>query len=233
MERGRQGRDADTPVNHNESLLADDLRLLARRAAEGDSASRAGLKAALAELVPKRGLTRERITGALVPEGWNSAEAWRFSEEVLDNVSLGAMRGEEASEVTWRRIGAALIDFIPLIVLFFLVAAATGGITTDDGEFSVNLSGVPFFLFLLLTLAYYVILEAVTARTLGKIIMGLKVVKLNGEPYDWRAALIRNVLRIVDGLPIFYIVGLICVAVTRQKQRLGDMAAGTVVVSAG
>jgi uncharacterized RDD family membrane protein YckC len=62
--------------------------------------------------------------------------------------------------------------------------------------------------------------------------MGLKVVKLNDERYDWRAVLLRNIIRIVDGAPILYIVGLISIAVTEKNQRLGDLAAGTVVVRA-
>jgi uncharacterized RDD family membrane protein YckC len=43
---------------------------------------------------------------------------------------------------------------------------------------------------------------------------------------------IRTVLRIVDGLPFLYLLGLIVVAVSKQNQRIGDMAAGTLVVKA-
>ena len=42
--------------------------------------------------------------------------------------------------------------------------------------------------------------------------------------------MIRNLLRIVDGLPAFYIVGIVCIALTPNKQRVGDMAANTLVV---
>lgn len=154
----------------------------------------------------------------------------REQTEMLDTAGPGAAR--RRGDVTGRRIVAALIDFIPLIILFGLMAAAFGDVTSGDGEFSVNLTGVPFILFAVLSLGYYVVLEALTGRTLGKMVMGLEVVRLDGEPYELKACLIRNVLRIVDGLPVFYIVGLICVAVTSEKQRLGDLAAGTVVVSA-
>jgi uncharacterized RDD family membrane protein YckC len=57
-------------------------------------------------------------------------------------------------------------------------------------------------------------------------------VKLDGGRYGWKAVLLRNVLRIVDGLPVLYIVGLVTVAVTQRNQRLGDLAAGTLVVRA-
>jgi len=135
-------------------------------------------------------------------------------------------------DVTGRRIVAALIDFIPLISLFAVMAVFFGDTTSGDGQFRVGLSGGPFILYLALSLAYYLVLEALTGRTAGKMIMGLKVVRLDGEPYGLAACLIRNILRVVDGLPVFYLVGLIFVAVTGKKQRLGDLAAGTVVVQA-
>lgn len=80
--------------------------------------------------------------------------------------------------------------------------------------------------------AYYVIPEGFVGWSFGKLLLGLKVVKANGEPYTWGAALLRNVLRIVDGLPVLYLVGLVSIAVTLKKQRIGDLAAGTLVVRA-
>jgi uncharacterized RDD family membrane protein YckC len=134
-------------------------------------------------------------------------------------------------KVTGSRIVAALLDLIPLVVLFFIMAAALGefGSTEDDG-FSVSLTGWPAALWFFLCWGYFVILEGLIATTPGKFLMGLKVVKLNDERYDWRAVLLRNIIRIVDGAPILYIVGLISIAVTEKNQRLGDLAAGTVVV---
>ena len=155
----------------------------------------------------------------------------RQQAEMPDTAGPGAEYRHR--DVTGRRIVAALLDFIPLIVLFVFMVAAFGDVTSGEGQFSVDLSGGPFILYLVLSLAYYVVLEALTGRTLGKVVMDLKVVSLDGEPYGLTACLIRNVLRIVDGLPVFYIVGLISVAVTSKKQRLGDLAAGTVVVQAG
>jgi len=150
----------------------------------------------------------------------------------------GSPEGTLDYKVTGRRIVAALLDLIPLIVLFLVMASAFGnfGKTVDEEDaetYKVSLSGAPFVLYSLLTLAYYVVFEGLTARTPGKFIMGLKVVKLDGGSYSWVAALARNVLRIVDGLPVFYIVGLITIAVTEKNQRIGDLAVGTTVVRAG
>ena len=63
-------------------------------------------------------------------------------------------------------------------------------------------------------------------------IMGLKVVKLNGRRYGWGSVILRNTLRVVDGLPFLYLIGIIFMGLTRHDQRLGDLTAGTLVVRA-
>ncbi len=82
----------------------------------------------------------------------------------------------------------------------------------------------------LIGLAYWVVLEALKGATLGKMAMGLRVVKLvDGGAISWKESIIRNLLRIIDGF-FFYLVGAIIVWITKDKQRLGDLAAGTIVV---
>ncbi len=66
--------------------------------------------------------------------------------------------------------------------------------------------------------------------TPGKKALGLKVIHANGTPVDWPAALIRNLLRAVDFLPLLYGFGLVAMLGNRDFQRLGDLAAGTVVI---
>ncbi|MBI1753156.1 MAG: RDD family protein [Acidobacteria bacterium] len=67
-------------------------------------------------------------------------------------------------------------------------------------------------------------------RTLGKRWVGLRVLMTDGRPVGWSPSLIRNLLRVVDGLPGAYTVGLISVLLTRDFQRIGDIVAGTLVV---
>ena len=67
-------------------------------------------------------------------------------------------------------------------------------------------------------------------ETPGKRLMGLRTLNDNGTPIAWSASLIRNLLRAVDFLPSFYAFGLISMVVTRDFKRLGDLAAGTLVV---
>jgi uncharacterized RDD family membrane protein YckC len=66
--------------------------------------------------------------------------------------------------------------------------------------------------------------------TPGKKLLGLAVLNDDGTPVDWPAALTRNLLRFVDFLPAFYGVGLLATIMSRDFKRLGDLAAGTVVV---
>ena len=129
--------------------------------------------------------------------------------------------------VSGRRILAAFIDFIPLVALYFATFFALKDVPRTQTSYIVLFSFLSVFPW-----GYYVILEGVTATTLGKMIMGLKVVKPNGERYGWGSVLIRNTMRIVDGLPLFYLVGMICLGLTQKNQRLGDLAANALVVRA-
>lgn len=67
-------------------------------------------------------------------------------------------------------------------------------------------------------------------QTPGKRLCGLAVVHADGTPVQGRAALVRNVMRAVDFLPVGYMVGLVTMVVAGSGRRLGDLAAGTLVV---
>jgi uncharacterized RDD family membrane protein YckC len=78
---------------------------------------------------------------------------------------------------------------------------------------------------------YHPILEvALRGRTPGKRIAGVTLVNRNGGTPGTSALLIRNVFRLIDGLPAFYAVGLISCLITSNRVRIGDMAAGTLLV---
>jgi uncharacterized RDD family membrane protein YckC len=126
------------------------------------------------------------------------------------------------------RAVATIIDTMLLIVIGYLIALATGS-TTAAG---FQLEGVPMLLWLAIGVGYYIVLEAQSGATLGKRVVGLRVVKLEGGgPIDWQASLSRNLLRLIDGF-FFYLVGAIIVWSSDKKQRLGDKVAGTVVIRA-
>jgi uncharacterized RDD family membrane protein YckC len=67
-------------------------------------------------------------------------------------------------------------------------------------------------------------------RTPGKRLAGLRVVRSGGEPVAFVTSAVRNVMRLVDILPFFYGVGMATIFFSRHNQRLGDVAAGTVVI---
>jgi uncharacterized RDD family membrane protein YckC len=88
-------------------------------------------------------------------------------------------------------------------------------------------------LFFLVYLGYFVVLEALWSRTLGKFFQGLIVRKLNGAHCDWKASLIRNGLRVLEVNPLLLgaLPGGIAIVSSTRKQRIGDMVAGTLVIS--
>ncbi|WP_053966542.1 RDD family protein [Haloarcula rubripromontorii] len=127
-------------------------------------------------------------------------------------------------DVVWRRIVAIVID----VVLIGVVSSAITGILGQ-----VRLAFLGSLLGLLIGFGYYIYLEGTYGQTIGKMALDIVVVTEDGDPIEYGPAAIRTVLRIVDALPAFYLIGIVAVLVTDRKQRLGDIVADTVVVRAG
>ncbi|MGH2840010.1 MAG: RDD family protein [Solirubrobacteraceae bacterium] len=135
-------------------------------------------------------------------------------------------------DVIGRRIGAAAIDIALVFVLYVVVAAIFGERRGGSGTNAViRLEGAGFLLFLLLTFLYYWRTEAMWGQTLGKRWLGLKVVGEDGAPATSQAVLVRNLLRPIDGLPAFYLVGFVVAMTNPRRQRIGDLVAHTLVVA--
>ena len=130
------------------------------------------------------------------------------------------------------RFAAALVDYLIqfaiLIALGILLDAVGLDPFTGDG-FATALWTLGFFL---LFWGYDVAFEVLNSgRTPGKRLNGLRVVRESGAPVNFATSTVRNVLRIIDILPpITYLVGISAILATRRNQRLGDLAAGTLVV---
>lgn len=141
-------------------------------------------------------------------------------------------RDRDGKGVVGRRIAAGFIDLAVLLVLMFAYGAAVGELETDDGV-AVWLEGTEAMLFIGLALFYYYACEALTATTLGKALLGLRVVTRDGGRAGINRISVRTLFRLVDGV-LFYLVGLIAVLATgRRRQRIGDLIAGTTVVRRG
>jgi uncharacterized RDD family membrane protein YckC len=80
-----------------------------------------------------------------------------------------------------------------------------------------------------ITLAYFIGLEATRGATLGKMALGLCVVKTDGSPIGWSESFTRNLLLVIDCL-FGCLVGAILIWTSPQRQRLGDRIAHTVVI---
>ena len=152
----------------------------------------------------------------------------------------------------FRRLPAFLLDFIIRWAVIALVAFClfVGGVMS--GIYSPSMG---YLAIALLNIAVFVIswfdgtvLEAYfNGRTIGKWVFGIRVIEVDGRPISPRSALLRNLLRIADlapvaayntwdpDIPLVYaiptgIVGLVTMMATQRMQRLGDLAAGTMVV---
>jgi uncharacterized RDD family membrane protein YckC len=132
--------------------------------------------------------------------------------------------------VTGRRVLAIIVDGLILGVVFWVMSMLFGETSTAGGVASASLGTLGTFALLIITFAYYALLEGYLGQTVGKMLLGIKVVREGtGEVPGIGAAAIRTVLRIIDGF-FFYLVAFITVLVSGKNQRLGDMAANTLVV---
>lgn len=114
-----------------------------------------------------------------------------------------------------------LIRLVVLFVIFFVV-------TITLRELGVGLFLVLFFL---AEWFYPIFFEVFyNGATPGKRSMGIRVVADNGTPVNWNSSVIRNLIRYVDFLPTFNGFGLVCMLLNRDFKRLGDLAAGTLVI---
>jgi len=80
-------------------------------------------------------------------------------------------------------------------------------------------------------LLYFTYFESTTGQTLGKQVMKIRVVdETTMQHLDFGMSLVRNILRIIDWLPLFYLIGFLLIATNQKKQRIGDMVARSIVV---
>jgi uncharacterized RDD family membrane protein YckC len=136
--------------------------------------------------------------------------------------------------VTGRRIVATIIDGFVIGGIYAAMAAMFGSIATDGGagHLVATMPAAGTVAYAVVVALYFVLLESYRGQTLGKMAVGIKVVgETTGTPPGLAAATVRTALRLVDGLASYF-VAFIAVLATAKRQRLGDMAAHTVVVRA-
>jgi uncharacterized RDD family membrane protein YckC len=146
------------------------------------------------------------------------------TQPLVDDYVLAAM-GDRAI--------AALLDSIVTAILIVPVgmwaAVRWGGVTPNGFELQGTAAFFTFFMIGSFWLLYYWLFEGMFGTTLGKLVMQVKVQRRDGSNMGFGKSLIRNLLRVVDGIGL-YLVGFLVALLSSKKQRLGDHVAGTIVV---
>ena len=172
----------------------------------------------------------------------------------------------------WQRLPAFAVDYIARIAIWIVLMIVVGLIGAFDFSGLINIIGGVFMLLLWFALEWFYggLLETFwNGQTLGKRAMGLRVVTTAGEPINGLQAVLRNILRFADAMPLLpfvafatafnwstmdmpteddpdfalvvlvmafcpvptYLIGLAVSAMNNQRQRLGDLVCGTMVIS--
>ena len=142
----------------------------------------------------------------------------------------------DEEDLLGRRSGAAFIDVALLTGVFLIFSLTVGEVRTESGTewgFNFDLNPAWWLVYLAVLLAYYFVFEVTVGQTVGKQLLGLRVVRADGSRPSAAAIAVRTLLRLVDWLPTLYLVGFIAMLATGvRRQRLGDLAAKTRVARA-
>jgi len=133
------------------------------------------------------------------------------------------------------RFIALLVDYLiwgaGLVVLIVVGIALLPALHTFNRISAQWAEAVVIFIVFLVQWGYFTLFEAFwNGRTPGKRVAKIRVIQRSGRSIGLVESMARNLVRYVDQLPFFYAVGVIAMFVTKQHQRLGDLAAGTLVV---
>ncbi len=125
-----------------------------------------------------------------------------------------------------------MIQIILIAILFFIyVVSKAESVIGQNSTLSYILTFFYIVINFIIYFGYFIIFEMLTGgRSPGKLMAKIKVVDINGKGLTFRASLIRNLVRIIDYLPSYYILGALFIFFSSNDQRIGDLAARTVVV---
>lgn len=103
-------------------------------------------------------------------------------------------------------------------------------VASDQVVQSLAIAIVVFIVFAVF-FGYFIVFEALwSGQTPGKRLVGIRVVRDGGYPIDFGASLIRNLIRVGEQLAFYYLVSAISAVLSLENKRIGDIAAGTIVV---
>ena len=138
------------------------------------------------------------------------------------------------------RFTAIMVDTALLTAITIFICLFGGGFLSLNChvEFSDPISYVRHqvispitWITLIIYISYYTYFEGTKGQTLGKFLSRVVVIDaITGDRIGMGSAFIRSLLRLVDWLPLAYILGILLIITTKKRQRIGDMVAKTVVV---
>jgi uncharacterized RDD family membrane protein YckC len=158
-------------------------------------------------------------------------------EETLDiqtpeNVAFGYQIAGIGSRFLASLLDTLIVGLLQIVILVVLTLVIRA---FDSGAFADQISAWVYAIFGLVAAifywGYYVFFELLwNGQSPGKRWVGLRVIRSDGTPITISEALIRNLARLVDFLPAAYGIGIVTMFIDKQSRRLGDLAAGTLVV---
>lgn len=126
-----------------------------------------------------------------------------------------------------KRTLSAIIDY-GFYFIFFIWLVTTYGVPNDEGGYTLSNDPKGWWL-IVIWFIYFPIIESIKGQTLGKIILGLRVVTVHGTSISFKQAFKRHLIDMIDCF-FFGIIGLITIKNTPNHQRVGDLWAKTIVI---
>lgn len=135
----------------------------------------------------------------------------------------------------WLRFLALAVDGILFCLVFFPITRLVKGVwlmSRSDHLWGYGwlITDPICIIFFVIIAAYFIVLEGLFGATLGKQLLRLRVVQLDGDKPGLIKSTLRNLLRLVDGLPFLSILGVVLILTSPERARVGDRVAGTRVI---
>jgi len=140
-------------------------------------------------------------------------------EDMLDDIIVEPKLASIGS-----RIGAAFIDFVVLVLIFYGAASLWGDRPEEGG---LRIQGVIAWLYNGICFLLIPVQEGISGKTIGKRIMGIQVKRKDYQEAGVGLSVVRHLFDLVD---CFCLIGIVVAVSSRYRQRVGDAVAGTIVV---
>ncbi len=152
----------------------------------------------------------------------------RYTIDTPENIEFAYHIAGIGSRFLAAIVDSLLLALLQIAILFIVFVAGQQTDSSMAGNIFIAAWAILSFIFLW---GYYILFEMIwNGQTPGKRIIGLRVVREGGRPITFAISAIRNLVRFIDFLPGFYGIGVLTMFVDSRARRLGDLAAGSLVV---